>query len=114
MTRFAGERHIDAFAKFAEEALRHRRFELQLWWQLHEQHPELSAQTMDFRGKSIQYVGQRREFAIVRQRSRHFHCETEVRRNARGPTLISLRAMMPMERAVDLHGVQSPCISLQV
>src|SRR5688572_17672661 len=105
MTRFARDRHIDALAQFTEEASRKRRFELQLWRKLHEQYTELRAKPVDFRGKLIQYFWQRREFAIVCQRSWNFHREAEVRRNAPCPTSVSLDAMLAMERAVYLHGV---------
>ena len=114
MTRFARDWHIDALAQFTEEAPRNRRLEGQLWRKLHEQHSELPSKPMDLCAKLIQYLWQWREFAIVRQRSWHFHCEAEVRRNTPCPTEVSLVAMMAMERAVDFHGVQSLCISLQV
>ena len=114
MTRFARDRRIDARAQFTEEAPRTRRFERQLWRKLNEQHSELRAKPVDLRGKLIQYLWQRREFAFVCQRSWRFHCEAEVRRNAPCPTNVSLDAMMAMERAVDFHGVQSLRRSLQV
>lgn len=114
MTRFARDRHIDTLVKLTEEASRKRRFEHQLWWKLHEQYSELRAKPVDFRGKPIQDLWQRHELATVCQRSWHFHCEAEVRRNTPCPTNVSLDAMVAMERAVYLHGVQALRISLEL
>ena len=114
MTRFAGNRHIDAPAQFTEEASRTSRFECQLWRKLHEQYSELRAKAVDLRDKLIQHLWERREFALVCQRSWHLYCEAEVRRNTACPTNVSLDAMMAVERAVYLHGVQSLRISLQL
>lgn len=114
MARLTRVPHIDSFAHRSEETTRRHGIELQLRWQLHENHAELLAQASNLFRKLSEHIRASSKRTLVRECLRRLDRESEALRNALRPASVRLRTMVAIERAVDLDRTQALCVSFEV
>ena len=114
MSRLEHDIAFVTLAELREKGSSDNGIKLKAGRKLDENRPALRTESGSLAQKALERRSRVEKPCLVGNRFRQFNCEAEILCHRGGPSLVSRKAMGPIEARVDFGGVEDRCVSLKV